>query len=85
MFQILNCVNCEWDSRIPSVTIPKKNGTIRVVTGFRKLNLLLKRHPFSIPQIEIAERIRSIEGFTFNLEPNYLTSLSQPRLPEQQK
>jgi hypothetical protein len=33
----------EWDSRIPSFAIPKKNGTIRVVTDFRKLKLLLKR------------------------------------------
>jgi hypothetical protein len=31
----------EWASRIPSFAIPKKNGTIRVVTGFRELNLLL--------------------------------------------
>jgi hypothetical protein len=30
----------EWAS--PSFAIPKKNGTIRVVTNFRKLNLLLK-------------------------------------------
>jgi hypothetical protein len=34
----------EWAS--PSFEIPKKNGTIRVVTDFRKLNLLLKCHPF---------------------------------------
>jgi hypothetical protein len=33
----------EWDSRIPSFAISKKNGAIRVVTDFRKLNLLLKR------------------------------------------
>jgi hypothetical protein len=35
----------EWASSFPSFTIPKKNGsiTIRVVTDFRKLNLLLKR------------------------------------------
>jgi hypothetical protein len=43
----------EWAS--PSFAIPKKNGcsTIRVVTDFRKLNLLLKhsRHPFPIPKI----------------------------------
>jgi hypothetical protein len=34
----------EWDCRIPSFAIPKKNGsnTIRVVADFRKLNLLLK-------------------------------------------
>jgi hypothetical protein len=30
----------EWVS--PSVAIPKKNGLIRVVTDFRKFNLLLK-------------------------------------------
>jgi hypothetical protein len=41
----------EWSSS--SFAIPKKNGiiTIRVVTDFRKLNLLLKRHPFPIPKI----------------------------------
>jgi hypothetical protein len=35
----------EWDSVFPSFAIPKKNGssTVRVVTDFRKLNLLLKR------------------------------------------
>jgi hypothetical protein len=33
----------EWASIFPSFAIPKKNGTIRVVTDFRKLNLLLKR------------------------------------------
>jgi hypothetical protein len=33
----------EWASMFPSFSIPKKNGTIRVVTDFRKLNLLLKR------------------------------------------
>jgi hypothetical protein len=32
----------EWASLFPSLSIPKKNGTIRVVTDFRKLNLLLK-------------------------------------------
>jgi hypothetical protein len=34
----------EWSSLFPSFAIPKKNGssTIRVVTDFRKLNLLLK-------------------------------------------
>jgi hypothetical protein len=33
-----------WASLLPSFVIPKKNGsaTIRVVTDFRKLNLLLK-------------------------------------------
>jgi hypothetical protein len=33
----------EWASLFPSFAIPKKTDTIRVVTDFRKLNLLLKR------------------------------------------
>jgi hypothetical protein len=32
----------EWASMCPSFAIPKKNRTIRVVTIFRKLKLLLK-------------------------------------------
>jgi hypothetical protein len=55
----------EWSSIFPSFAIPKKNGTIRVVTDFRKLNLLLKHHPFPIPKIGAANMIRSMEGFTF--------------------
>jgi hypothetical protein len=51
----------EWAS--PSFAIPKKNGTIRVVTDFRKLILLLNCHPFPIPKI--GDMIRSMEGFTF--------------------
>jgi hypothetical protein len=38
----------ECSSLVPSFAIPKKNGTIRVVTDFRKLNLLLKRRISSI-------------------------------------
>jgi hypothetical protein len=34
----------EWASLFRKFGIPKKNGTIRVVTDFRKLNLLLKRY-----------------------------------------
>jgi hypothetical protein len=33
----------EWASLFLSFAVPKKKGTIRVVTDFRKLNLLLKR------------------------------------------
>ena len=39
------------------------NGTIRLISDFRKLNSSLKRHPFPIPKI--GDMIRSMEGFTF--------------------
>jgi hypothetical protein len=55
----------EWDSAPSTFAIPKKNGTTRVVTDFRKLNLLLKHHPFPIPKIGEADMIRSMEGFSF--------------------
>jgi hypothetical protein len=32
----------DWASVFPSFASPKKNGTIRVINDFRKLNLLLK-------------------------------------------
>jgi hypothetical protein len=56
-------ISSEWASL--SFTIPKKMGssTTRVITDFRKLNLLLKRHPFPIPKI--GDMIRSMERFTF--------------------
>jgi hypothetical protein len=38
----------EWSSRIPSFVIPKKSRTIRVVTDFRKSNLLLKHAMLAI-------------------------------------
>jgi hypothetical protein len=55
----------EWASLFPSFAIPKKNGTIRVVTDFRKFNLLLKSYPFPIPTFGQDDMIRSMEGFTF--------------------
>jgi hypothetical protein len=57
----------EWASRVSSFAIPNKNGrtSMRVVTDLRKLNLLLKRHPFPIPKIGNRDMIRSMEGFTF--------------------
>jgi hypothetical protein len=45
------------------LVFPKRNGNIRVVSDFRKLSSLLKRHPFPIPMI--GDMIRSMEGFTF--------------------
>jgi hypothetical protein len=37
----------EWDSMCPSFAIPKKKGTIRVVTDFRKVNLFVETSPIS--------------------------------------
>jgi hypothetical protein len=55
----------EWYSSSPSFSISKENGTIRVVTDFRKLKLLLKypSHLFSIPKI--GDMIRLTRSFTF--------------------
>jgi hypothetical protein len=39
----------EWASS--SLAISNENGTIRVVSDFRKLNSLLKCHPFSLPKM----------------------------------
>jgi hypothetical protein len=57
----------EWASICPSFELPKKNGSraIRVVTDFRKLNLLLKHQPFPIPKIEYRNMICSVNGFSF--------------------
>jgi hypothetical protein len=55
----------EWASCSPSFAIPKINGTIRVVTDFRKLKVLLKRHLFHIPKIGETIMICSMEGFSF--------------------
>jgi hypothetical protein len=52
-----------WASFIPSFEIAKKNGIIRVVTDFRKLNLLLKCHPFPIQKIGEANMILSMNFF----------------------
>jgi hypothetical protein len=42
-------VSTEWAS--PPFKIPKKNGTVREVTDFRKVNLLLKRNSFSFQRL----------------------------------
>jgi hypothetical protein len=57
----------EWASSSPSFAIPKKHGTRRLVSDFRKLNILLihTSHPFPIPKIDSRDMIRSVERFTF--------------------
>jgi hypothetical protein len=55
----------EWASTFSSFAISKKNGTIRVVTDFRKINVLLNEeyNPFTIPKLR--DMIGSMEGSTF--------------------
>ena len=45
----------------PAFIIPKKNGTVRFLTDFRKLNECIVRHPFPMPKI--SELLQSIPCF----------------------
>ena len=47
----------------PSFIIPKKNMTVRFLSDFRKLNMLLKRKPFPIPKIQ--DMLQKLEGFRY--------------------
>ena len=47
----------------PSFIIPKKNGTVRVVSDFRQLNSLLMALTFPIPKIQ--DLLNDLGGFTF--------------------
>jgi hypothetical protein len=38
---------------------------LSLISGITALNLLLKRHPFPIPKIGMADMIHSMEGFIF--------------------
>ena len=59
---VLRKVNrSEWQS--PSTIIPKKDLTVRFITDFRKLNQLIKRKPYPIPNIR--DTLLELEGFTF--------------------
>jgi dihydroorotate dehydrogenase len=51
----------EWASLL--FEIAKKNGIIRVVSDFRKINSLLQCHSFPIQKID--DMLKSMEGFTF--------------------
>jgi hypothetical protein len=42
------CSNSEW--AVPTFIIPKKNGTVKFISDFRKLNEILKRMPYPIPK-----------------------------------
>jgi hypothetical protein len=51
----------EWG--FPTFIIPKKNGTVRFVSDFRRLNSMLKRKPYPIPNIQ--DTLHKLGGFTF--------------------
>jgi hypothetical protein len=52
----------EWAA--PTFIIPKKEGTVRSVTDFQQLNKVLKRKPFSIPNIQ--DILQKIGGLTYD-------------------
>ena len=55
--------------------IPKKEGTVRFLTDFHKVNGQIVRNPFPIPRI--SDTLQQVEGFTFatalDLDMGYYT------------
>ncbi len=51
----------EWAA--PTFIIPKKDGSVRILTDFRELNKWIKRKPFPIPKIQ--DMLQKLEGFQF--------------------
>jgi hypothetical protein len=59
---VLKRVNrSEWAA--PCFIIPKKNGTVRFITDFRKLNERIVRKPYPIPKIQ--DLMLKLEGFRY--------------------
>ena len=59
---ILRQINeSEWG--VPTFCQAKKNGTIRVLSDFRKLNKLIKCKPYPIPRIQ--DMLLKLEGFQY--------------------
>ena len=52
----------EWGA--PNFIQSKKNGTVRFLSNFRKVNKRIRRKPFSIPKIEYM--LIKLEGFIWN-------------------
>ena len=55
------CNDSAWGA--PTFIIPKKDGRIRFISDFRKLNQFLKRKPFPIPKIQ--DMLLKLNGFTY--------------------
>ena len=59
---ILEKASCSvWTS--PTFIMPKPNGTVRMVSDFRKLNANLVRKPYPIPKI--SGIMQELEGFQY--------------------
>jgi hypothetical protein len=55
------CSDSEWAA--PTFIIPKKNGTVRFISDFRRLNEEVKRKPYTIPNI--AQMFQELEKFAY--------------------
>ena len=51
----------EWGS--PTFIVPKKDGRVRFVSDFRRLNQKLKRKPYPLPRI--SDTLQQLEGFQY--------------------
>jgi hypothetical protein len=55
------CSDSEWAA--PTFIIPNKNGTVRFISDFRKLNEMLKRKPYPIPKT--SQMMQELEEFAY--------------------
>ena len=51
----------EWAA--PTFIIPKKDGSVRIISDFRELNKWIQRKPFPIPKIQ--DLLLQLEGFQY--------------------
>ena len=51
----------EWGS--PTFIIPKKDGRVRFISDFRRLNQMIKRKPYPLPRI--SDTLQQLEGFSY--------------------
>jgi hypothetical protein len=55
------CSDSEWSA--PTFIIPNKNGTVRFISDFRRLNEELKRKPYPIPKS--GQMLQELEKFAY--------------------
>jgi hypothetical protein len=78
---VLNrCRDSEWEA--PTYIIPKKNGTVKFISDFRRINEELNRKPYPIPKI--AQMLQELEKFAYgtslDLNMGYYTIRLHPAL-----